>query len=753
MHRFPLRAATLLVAIWFAPVPLPAQSAAQRLELERFRDSLAGQQDVAALRAIEVDLIGRARQDRANALLHLRLGFLALRLGELTTGSEASRHFDDAGGEFEWATQEQPNWPYGWYGLGFAELALGDSEVALVSGLQTMVGKDALTRSANAFARSAEVDPGFVAGLVELSSTALRQRVNLRMDVALAALRRASRTRSANSPDLLLSRGRIERAVGSLDSSAAALGRILQRDTTNTVARYELARTRFLQGDRTALPLWYGALARADSTALALYRDDLSMLMPDSLLDRLAGASGTERVELVRGFWQARDDDDLHTRGARLTEHYRRLDYARRNYRLVSERRRFGIVERYRSHQTEYDDRGVIYLRHGEPDERVRYAAPGIEPNESWLYRRDSGNLLFHFVARDDVQDFRLVESLFDVLDFATALSLRGGDGLTEAGQEDELRRHTEALLRSREGLDPVYSRLVAAGRGGMASLMTEERRLGQRAIGAGTNSDSWPLDLGEPIDASLMAVAVGADSAGTKVQLAFALPGNEMVPRQLAEGGFGYPVRLRATVLTLDGTAVARIDTTRMFRTATPIEGRRQLLGRLPIAVPAGTYTIRLAVQTDRQGAVSARDTIVVSALEGAGPQLSDLAFGTRSVLLSWPVADGDTAWINPTGIFRRDQPALLYFEVTGMGEGESYELTLNVRRPRGGSIFRRIFGGGGSAIRLTSQQRHPGGIDRVVRELALDRLSPGAYDLEVTVQDAAGRESVRSQPFRVVE
>src|SRR5690606_24812035 len=211
----------------------------QRAEIERFRDSIAAISDAGVLRGLENDLMAVARQDRSNAMLHLRLGFLALRLGELSEGDQARRHFDDAGSEFEWATQEQPNWPYGWYGLGFAELALGDSEVALVSGLQTMVGKDALTRSANAFARSAEVDPGFVAGLVELSSTALRQRVNLRMDVALAALRRASRTRSANAPDLLLSRGRIERAVGSLDSSATALGRILQRDTTNTVARYE----------------------------------------------------------------------------------------------------------------------------------------------------------------------------------------------------------------------------------------------------------------------------------------------------------------------------------------------------------------------------------------------------------------------------------------------------------------------------------------------------------------------------------
>src|SRR5690606_13664437 len=195
-------------------------------------------------------------------------------------------------------------------GLGFAELALGDSEIPLVSGFQQMLGKDALTRSANAFARSAEVDPGFVAGLVELSTTALRQRINARMDVALAALRRASRTPSATAPELLLARGRVERAVGSLDSSAAALQALLRSDSTNVLARYEMARTRFLEGDEAALGLWYGALSVGDSSALEHFREDLAILLPDSLLLEFNVASGARRVELVRQFWESRDDDE-----------------------------------------------------------------------------------------------------------------------------------------------------------------------------------------------------------------------------------------------------------------------------------------------------------------------------------------------------------------------------------------------------------------------------------------------------------
>lgn len=746
----PVLAASLVVVLT-APV-LSAQSGAQRRDLERFRDSLADLTAVSALRTLETAEIARARLDRDNPVLHLRLGFLALRLGDLTTGDEQRRHYDEAGGEFEWAIQVQPNWPYGWYGLGFAELGVGDSDLPLVGGFQAMLGRDALSRSASAFAKSAEVDPGFVAGLSELSSTALRQRVNVRMDVALAALRRASRTSAAGAPAVLMARGRIERVAGSLDSAVAAFRALLAADTGNVIAKYELSRTRFLQHDDGGVTGWYQALTAADSATLALYRADLATVLPEDVLARFDADTGRSRAQLVRRFWEARDDDALHRRGERLGEHYRRLDFARRNYRLVSERRQFGIAERYHSTQSEYDDRGVIYIRHGEPDEVVRYNGRGIEPNESWSYQRAEGPLLFHFVARNDVQDFRLVESVFDVLDYEATVAMRDAEGLSNDARDDDLRRATEGLLRSREPLDPIYSRLLGAGRGGNAQLLTEERRAGQRAIATGTTTDSWPLDLGDEIDARVLALAVGANHDGPQVQLAYAIPGDDLVAREV-EQGFAYPVRLRATVIALDGTTVASIDTTRTFRAREPIGARRYLLGRLALPVPPGVFTIRVALQTDRGGVVTTRDTIRVASPLGPEPGLSDVALGARSVVLPWPVGGADTAWVNPVALFARDEPAQLYFEVTGLPPGAPYRIELAVRRPRGGSIFRRIFGGGGTGLELSFERTHPGGVDRILRELDLTRLEEGEYLLRVTVRTADGREVTRDRPFRVIE
>jgi hypothetical protein len=106
--------------------------------------------------------------------------------------------------------------------------------------------------------------------------------------------------------------------------------------------------------------------------------------------------------------------------GERLAEHNRRWFHAQRSFRLVSRHRHYDITEVFRSGQAEFDDRGVIYLRHGEPDQRASYPSDlsRVQPNQSWLYRRADGDVVFHFVARDDAADYKLVESLVDALGF-----------------------------------------------------------------------------------------------------------------------------------------------------------------------------------------------------------------------------------------------------------------------------------------------------------------------------------------------
>src|SRR5258705_11806221 len=98
------------------------QAPADRANLESLRDSLSLVTDSVALVRLEASTIEIARKNRDDPLIHLRLGFIAYRLGEIT---KTKSHYDDAAGEFEWAGELRPEWPFPWYGEGPARLATG----------------------------------------------------------------------------------------------------------------------------------------------------------------------------------------------------------------------------------------------------------------------------------------------------------------------------------------------------------------------------------------------------------------------------------------------------------------------------------------------------------------------------------------------------------------------------------------------------------------------------------------------------
>ncbi len=773
------------LAVLFA-TPLAAQARPLRDSLDAFRDSLAGVSDSTGLRRLERQLIAIVKQpqlytprsvaDSARAAsLHLSVGFIELRLGDVG-GHE---HYDGAASEFQWAAELEPKWPFPSFGLGLAELGVGDYSNPLLHGLQTMLGRDALTRSAIDFARSAEADPSFVEGLVELSAIALRQRVNVRLDVALAALRRAAHTAAGHNAAVLLARCRVERAVGSPDSALAAVNELLAGDPDNAEGLLELARTKFLLGDVGGNAPWYRGLQLADGPALAQYRSDLAPVFPDSTRRAFDAASNDGRVTLTRNFWSARDRQGLHHDGERLMEHYRRLDYAERNYRLVSTARQYDIVERFRPTGAEFDDRGVVYIRQGAPDDRRRLDIAALPPNETWAYRRAGGDLLFTFVARHGIEDYRLVESLFDVLGNDDAIELAGtgniqgnqlgpagspfmgrraptaqaAESLSQLTHATQLSATAAALIRSRVGLDPIYQQLLTSGKGSAPGLEAAERSLGRHSIAVGTRSDSWPLRYPRPLDAVLSILAVGADSDGPRVQLAFAIP-RGAVPAASRASGPGASVTVRAAFLGLDGSLVASIDTA----VALPPAGvaNTGLLGRVPVAVPPGTFVVRAAVGIDSSGVVWPFDTVRVASPMGPAPGLSDLALGAQRIPLDWTTERGDTVWLDPRDRFALNDPLQLYFEVTGLVPGTPFRTELDIRQREGGwgvwRAIRHLFGGGPPHIGISSDETARHTVEPVRRELSLEKLKPGDYQLEVTVTTAGGARVVGRHEFRIV-
>jgi GWxTD domain-containing protein len=724
---------------------LAAQAPAERAQLDSLGVAFSGIADSTTLLRMERTRIAYARQHRDDPMVHLGLGLLAYRLGEVTPGT---KHYDDAAGEFEWASDLRPHWPYPWYWLGRAELAIGEAKFIPLENLKEWLGLDALSKGARAFAQAVAVDPSFSRALVDLANTALRQRIAPRLHVALHALRLAAATPAGHDPAVLLARGRVELELDNRDSALVAFRDYLAAGGDSGVGGVELARVLALLDRPDSAVAAYYAAVRAASTpaARAAFRRDLVWIAtPEELaaFDRLPEDS---LAPWLRRFWHERDVEDARLPGARLVEQFRRYAYARAHFALISRHRYYGITDVFRdTTQQEFDDRGVIYMRHGAPDARVGYSDPNVEPNETWVYRRPppQHDLVLHFVATGHVQDYRLVESLLDAYGFSTAVKLQT--------QTDIPTSVVNGLIDSRAQIDPIYQRLEEQGTAGRGPLLAEERAQGRRAIRVGTTTDDYALRFDHDLDPVLSSFVLADSAFAPVLHVVFALPGPDLRAFS-APGGVGYPLEFRLIVYDSTYRQVAGLDTLRVFRNPGPVPRGSFLTEQLAVRVPPGRYHYHFVVrelQVDAGALVRALPLDVPRT--DSGFAASDLVLGRDGSGLVLRRPGGDIP-LAPLGRFPREGAVELYYELYGLPRGTPVDTRVSVTPAAGRSLFQRIFGGGRGVhfayTTVTDSARRA----QVRQKIVLRGLHPGRYRLTVTFRDPGTRRLVRRQDEFVI-
>jgi tetratricopeptide (TPR) repeat protein len=704
---------------------LPAQAPADRTALTRLRDSLSFAHDTTAILQHERVLIERARAERDDPMHHLRLGLIALRLSELRPGMP---HLDDALGEFEWAAELRPEWPWPWYGIGLAESRGTDRAAGFAGGLYTMLGLDRDRLAGSAFVRALQVDPTFVGGLLEFARIALTQRIDAPVQPALEALRRATATPIGWDPALLLARGRLERLGGDPDSAVAAFRRaqLLSRD--DGLAWLELARTIPLTGaiggdsgrrlrERTWQAYLIGA-RHADRTVLAGYRRDLEPITDPRTLERFDDLTDSARIPWLERFWSDRDALELREPGARLAEHYRRWNQAVQAFRLPPFRRRYRWgIELYQSGDSEFDDRGVVLLRHGEPTLRIEWpkTRPAIRTNaltrsygsESWRYDRPEGTMTLHFIAREDPQDYRLVES-------PTELDVAG----------DELAARAHEL--------PGLARMLRAGDASLGWVSDEVRRNGRASMAIATRSDSWERGYREVLSGRAQWLAAGVRDGKPLVHIVYAVDAEAVRALGLLDDTPLVGARVRAAFFDRNGRAVATLDTLQYLRV--PSEQARLVAARAEVPVAPGALRVRVGIELAPDvGVIFPVDSLEAPRPDAPRLQVSAVLLGEAGQSLPWSVTPADTAWLDAGGVYAPGDTLTVYAEAYGARPGETATFTVELTRRRSG--LARLLGGRRTAVALTETLPITGAVTPFRRTLALGALDPGDYALEVTV------------------
>lgn len=671
---------------------------------------------------------------------------------------------------------DEPRWALGWYALGQARLAMARHGARAKEGPLQILGVSLEAGAGNALARAVELEPDLTIAAEALALVPIPREGSAQLGPRLAALRT---TRHLLSPLGLLGLAKVERSAGSRDSSAAAFNAALATGAVDSgVIQLELAReyyaVRRAEEGREAL---INGATHDTEAARDAYRRELEWVATPAEMADWDSTAAADRSAWLRRFWSSRDVEAGWPDGARLVEHYARVEHAWKyftlalppsgRHKLVSRTpgvdnyidylqssammgRQGGIVDTggggftdesqarlvldqlqagssgpfrpSRQVQEVMDDRGVVWIRYGEPDRSKR--AVGGEALEVWAY----DNVVPPFVLQFREEDFdgqvgasTLVPTLLDVPARYRDQFCGMVQSLCSLTAVDPM---TPDLVRSRT---TPAQRMTDNGRINQA-VIEREVRSGKANIERAVSTDAMPREFSKAITPVVRFYGLGKPAGGTPVVLAgFAIPAVQLSHHSPPEAGGRtvYSVRLMLSTVGPSGE-YRRLDTLRHFAVAAPLQKGQFLNGLVELGAEGGASSASLAVtQEGGAGGVAARRSLNVPTVSRGRLQISSLVTG-REGGIAWRGA-GQPVPVNALGSFAEGGEAEVYYQLSGLVPGDEYVTKVEV--------YPSLDRDARAAISVSFTERAGAANADVTRTLGLRDLDRGEYRLSVTV------------------
>lgn len=694
-----------------------------------------------------------------------------LRQLDQVTAPDDDVHLDAAEAAFERALEADPRAVHALNGMGIYELGKDEQWLVLLESLKKVLNRDHISMAIQAFERALAVDPAFHAARFNLALAYRQARGEENYARAVAELERLL-SEAPDFPDAALVLAVTYRDAGEIDRMAAAIESIPPGPALPEAARQLLLAYALFNTEQTEA----GAAAyRAGLDAITTEREadlfwfDVRPIADEETNAAFGGLDAAGRQQFLRDFWQQLADASFVAVDERLAEHYRRLDHVYRNFRLdLPERRHYtGAAAYVPPWQTGFDDRGVIYLRHGPPDDTATYAGPEVQRNISWKYEQLSGDpLVFHFVSDEDVSDYKLVRHLSDaiitnatkmtgqtVLSSATCTGLPGStcdsyDSRILAGD----RRAFRELYSSRGSLDPFYDR--AATGLDPQTLEREEINLATD-INFATTTQSYDPGTGGDLPAPVYAVPFKGPGGATVVAFYYALPTTEVSVLPRPAGGSQINYRYQLVVNGTDQQVAKRDEDDVTVASAKPIprEAGVMLPGVRVVDVAPGQYSYGMKMTDLNSGRSGlSRGAVTADDYSTSSLAMSGLVLASRVE----PATDPSNPFVRwdrfkvlalPSRTFLRSQPVYVYYEVYGLAGPEArYRTTYTLASLQPDrNIVARFFSAVGEllsddeqegAITYSFERSQSGETDPLLEYFSLDVSDSPAGDYLLTVE-----------------
>ncbi|MFB3131616.1 MAG: tetratricopeptide repeat protein [Rhodothermales bacterium] len=549
----------------------------------------------------------------------------------------------------------------------------------------------------------------------------------------------------------------------------------------------------------------------------ALVFDDFKYIINDEELTLYRTLDTPEEYQaFFQAFWVRRNPLPARSPNLRLTEHYRRLLVAERDYAYDGFRLWYSNPDRrgdlvfpaaYALNQ-EFNDKGLIFIRHGEPDDREAqvggdmefrtvidntdvYGTPaeysysaGWRPNESWRYNRPR-QMDFHFVVDEGggANNWRLTPALthFGMLESRehwgppysemtraarTMVEVQGKRGITFSASDavtrsldEEVSDEEAQVLDSLRARSPNLNMLAEQNRSLLEFITLRQRMVEQSrkavTLALTTDQHTWQDDV-VLIPMPYVPAVFRGDDGQTRLEIHFALPLGAITnaldnPGNTVEIEMGYAVHDTAW-----RSVAGEVKTKRVPTTTDPTAA---LIDFYQFTVPPDSYHVSLHGFTTRTGQVGG-DTFSTRLPDFSQPTLamSDLLLADYIGPAQMSRYDRGALHVSPNPFLRfsTQQPVFVYFEVYHLSLNKNdqtrftIEYTLMPQKPKKvlGIINRKTR----AALSVSTKRsgEDPSPVEWI--EIDVRKVDPGHYTLIVTITDRlTGETYERSRPIEL--
>lgn len=446
-----------------------------------------------------------------------------------------------------------------------------------------------------------------------------------------------------------------------------------------------------------------------------------------------------------RKMWSRRDPMPAAGVNARLAEHYRRLSYAEQHYAFDGVRSHFNSPDKlnylafpaaYRLNG-EFNDKGLVYLRHGPPDDTAFNVSGSSLSNESWRYvkTQEFDELTFHFVVdvNATADNWRLTPILND-----------------------------PAMLEARLQWGPIYHRMLTAQPNEIMSFENDMASASMKSVETGfaTDRHSWNKKI-EPLDTPFYVATFREASGKTRLELYYAIALSQLAndPKQpgttaVLEKGFALQNRAWEPVHRFDRQVRLQSSEHPQIMGGMYLDVFRCSVA--PDSYQVSFYARRTDVTPNRLGGFNFKE--FVKDYRSPKLMLSDLllAFNiepaTREDLFT---RNGLRLVPNPHRNFDRQKPIALYFEIYNLAldaSGKSaftveYTVQLLEKKKSGLGKITGVFGGG-TKSKITLAAEREGESATAIETIGLDlsKAEAGEFELTVIVHDRNKKAEAKS-------